>query len=172
MPPIFFLNWPLALQMGLARQPICSEKSRLWYTKSFKWIIIEIPRNIVCLIVFYLKYAIFFLHFKPPHLINQKEFLDRPTATRTGKGKLKDDPNLLSSTGAWSCELVVHRVVWNNGNGLASWSLMAAGTASCLCRVDVLWGRWFKDKPPYGGAEGIQMEDEDVMDVEFEGDSE
>ena len=151
---------------------IASKKSRLWYSKSFKWIITEIPKIIGCLIVFYLKYATFFLNFKPPHLINPKEFLDRPTATRTGKGKLKDDPNLLSSTGAWSCELVVHRVVWNNGNGLASWSLMAAGTASCLCRVDVLWGRWFKDKPPYGGAEGIQMEDEDVMDVEFEGDSE
>ena len=45
-------------------------------------------------------------------------------------------------------------------------------TASGLCRVDVLWGRWFKDKPPYGGAEGIRMEDEDVMDVESEGDSE
>ena len=43
--------------------------------------------------------------------------------------------------------------------------------ASGLCRVDVLWGRWFKDKPPYGG-EGIRMEYEDVMDVESEGDSE
>ena len=117
-------------------------------------------------------YATFFLHFEPPHLINPKEFLDRPTATRTGKGKTKDDPNLLSSTGAWPCEVGVHRVVWNNGNGLASSSLLAAGTASGLCRVDVLWGRWFKDKPPYGGAEGIRMEDEDAMDVESEGDSE
>ena len=60
---------------------------------------------------------------------------------------------------------------------MASSSLLAAGTASGLCRVDVLWGRWFKDKPPYGGAEGIRMEDEDAMDVddaidvESEGDS-
>jgi hypothetical protein len=38
-------------------------------------------------------------------------------------------------------------------------SLLAAGTASGLCRVDVLWERWFKDKPPYGGSEGIRMED-------------
>ena len=108
------------------------------------------------MIVFYLKYATFFLHLKPPHLINPKEFLDRPTATRAGKGKSKDDPKLLSSTGAWPCKVGVHRVVWNNGNGLASSSLLAASTASGLCRVDVLWGRWFKDKPPYGGAEGYE----------------
>ena len=38
-------------------------------------------------------------------------------------------------------------------------SLLAAGTASGLCQVDVLWERWFKDKPPYGGSEGIRMED-------------
>ena len=83
------------------------------------------------------------------------------------RGKFKDDsdPNFLSSTG-------VHGVAWNNGNESASSSLLAAGTASGLCRVDVLWGRWFKDKPPYGGAEGIRMEDEGAMDVESEGDSE
>jgi hypothetical protein len=37
-----------------------------------------------------------------------------------------------------ACEVGVHRVVWNNGNGLGSLSLLAAGTASGLCRVDVL----------------------------------
>ena len=94
MPQIFILSWPLALQMGLARRQIrweerdeearwyvlfysqnlklpfwhCFEKSRLWYTKSFKWIIIGIPRNIVCLIVFYLKYVPGLHHFEPPHL--------------------------------------------------------------------------------------------------------
>ena len=54
---------------------------------------------------------------------------------------------------------------------MASSSLLAAGTASGLCRVDVLWGRWFKNKAPYGGAEGIRMEHEDAMDVDSEGDS-
>ena len=43
-------------------------------------------------------------------------------------------------------------------------------SASGLCRVDVLWGKWFKNtKPLYGGAEGIRMEDEDAMDVDSEG---
>src|SRR5271168_1548703 len=86
------------------------------YAKSFKWIIIEIPRNI-----FYHKYALVFLHFG--HTIKNpifKKILDRPTATRTGKGKPKDDSNFPSSTGAWPCEVGVCRVVWNNGNGLAS----------------------------------------------------
>ena len=57
---------------------------------------------------------------------------------------------------------------------MASSSLLAAGTASGLCRIDVLWGRWFKDRPPYGGADGIRMEDENhenAMDVDSEGDS-
>jgi transcription factor C subunit 6 len=49
---------------------------------------------------------------------------------------------------------------------------LAAGTASGLYRVDVLWGRWFKDKPPYGGVEGIRIEDEDAMDVDSEVESE
>lgn len=34
-----------------------------------------------------------------------------------------------------------------------------------LRQVDVFWGRWFTDNPPYGG-EGIRMEDEDAMDVD------
>ena len=43
-----------------------------WNTKEYRML----------LDFFYLKYATFFLHFKPPHVINPKEFLDRPTATR------------------------------------------------------------------------------------------
>ena len=31
-----------------------------------------------------------------------------------------------------------------------------------ICRIDVLWRRWFKGKALYGGAEGIRMEDEDA----------
>ena len=60
------------------------------------------------------------------HRIN--EFLDRPTATRTGKVQRRSS------------------------------SLLAAGTASGLRRVDVLYGRRFKDKPAYGGAEDVDSE--------------
>jgi transcription factor C subunit 6 len=63
----------------------------------------------------------------------------------------------------------VHRVVWNNGNGLASSALLASGTSSGLCRIDVLWGRWLRDKVPYQGLEGLRMEDGNLsMDVDSE----
>ena len=53
--------------------------------------IIEMPMNIECLMFFSSSNALSFsLNF---------ESLDRPTATRTGKGKSNYDPNFLSSTG-------------------------------------------------------------------------
>ena len=59
-------------------------------------------------------------------------------------------------------------MVWNQGNGLARSSMLASATAAGLCRVDVLWGRWMKDKVPYQGVDQIRMED-GVMDVESDG---
>ncbi|KAF9556184.1 hypothetical protein CPC08DRAFT_694740 [Agrocybe pediades] len=101
-----------------------------------------------------------------------QESFDRPTATRASKTKkgADEEPKIPASTGAWPREVGIHRVVWNNGNGLASSCLLAAGSASGLCRVDVLWGRWVRDKPPYGGVEGIRMEDvdPDAMEVDSE----
>ncbi|PPQ78436.1 hypothetical protein CVT25_011881 [Psilocybe cyanescens] len=100
-------------------------------------------------------------HFLP------QESIDRPTVTRASKGKAKQDGRgFPPSTGAWPREVGVHRVAWNNGNGLASSGLVAAGTSSGLCRVDVLWGRWVKDKIPYGSVAGIRMEDVDEMEVD------
>jgi len=40
--------------------------------------------------------------------------------------------------------------------------MLASATASGLCRIDVLWGRWMKDKQPYGGIAGVRMEGEDI----------
>ncbi|KDR73824.1 hypothetical protein GALMADRAFT_72049 [Galerina marginata CBS 339.88] len=108
-----------------------------------------------------------------------QESLDRPTATRASKAKDKDKPDepptpFPASTGAWPREVGVHRVAWNSGNGLASCGLLAAGTSSGLCRVDVLWGRWMRDKVPYGGVGGIRMEDGggDAMEVDSEDEGE
>ncbi|KAG6845274.1 hypothetical protein H0H87_011683 [Tephrocybe sp. NHM501043] len=70
-------------------------------------------------------------------------------------------------TGAWPREVGVHRVIWNSCNGLASCAQLASATASGLCRVDELWGRWIKGKIPYGGIEHIRNElDDDAMDVD------
>ena len=42
--------------------------------------------------------------------------------------------------------------MWNDGNGLAASRMLASGTASGMCRVDCLSGRWMKGKVPYGSV--------------------
>ena len=95
-----------------------------------------------------------------------QEFVDRVAATRApktpsstqssqgGAGKF----NSGSATGAWPHQVGVHRVVWNNGNGLEASALVAAGTASGLCRVEWVWGRWVRGKIPYGSVGAMRME--------------
>ena len=72
--------------------------------------------------------------------------------------KTKDAAPPSQTTGAWSRNVGIHRVRWNNGYGPGGCALLASATASGLCRVDVLWGRWVRGKEPYGGIEGIRME--------------
>ncbi|KAG6860593.1 hypothetical protein C0995_009483 [Termitomyces sp. Mi166 len=108
------------------------------------------------------------------------ETQDRPATkakvTKASKSKPVDDgvtkeqERIKASsvgTGAWPREVGVHRVTWNSCNGLAASGLLASATASGLCRVDELWGRWIKGKVPYGGIEHIRRElDDDAMDVD------
>ncbi|KAH9900932.1 hypothetical protein C8Q73DRAFT_676309 [Cubamyces lactineus] len=82
-----------------------------------------------------------------------KETQNRPVATRQNK-------TLPVGTGAWPPEVGVHRVVWNDGNGLGRTPLLASATASGLCRVDWLMGRWVRDQLPYMGIEGMRGEKE------------
>ncbi|KAF7346119.1 Pre-mRNA splicing factor [Mycena sanguinolenta] len=101
------------------------------------------------------------------------EAQDRPTQTkaiRAEKAKGKDNTYVApTSTGTWPEQVGVQRVVWNCGNGLAASSLLASSTASGLCRVDVVWGRWLNDKVPYGSIQALRMEEGaqgDAMDVD------
>ena len=71
-------------------------------------------------------------------------------------------------TGAWAPQVGVHRVVWNDGNGLACAPWLASATASGLCRVDWLRGKWHKDRIPYDGIDGIRLERETPGDNEEE----
>ncbi|KAI0345393.1 hypothetical protein BDW22DRAFT_1354319 [Trametopsis cervina] len=71
--------------------------------------------------------------------------------------KMKSAPKAI---GAWPPQVGVTRVVWNNGNGLGRASLLASTTASGLCRIDWLVGRWSKNKIPYEGIEGVRAEDD------------
>lgn len=102
-----------------------------------------------------------------------QETHDRPTATRTAKNKNQQPiKTSIVSTGVWPREVGIHRATWNNGNGLAGAGLLATATASGLCRIDNLSGRWIKDKMPYGGIENIRIEqgDGEVDDMDVDSD--
>ncbi|KAJ7855930.1 hypothetical protein B0H14DRAFT_2753908 [Mycena olivaceomarginata] len=101
------------------------------------------------------------------------ESQDRPTqgkAIREERAKRDSTYVAPTSSGAWPKEIGVQRVVWNCGNGLAGSSLLASSTASGLCRVDVVWGRFLNNKVPYSSMEEMRLEVEgggdDAMDVD------
>ena len=73
-------------------------------------------------------------------------------------------------TGAWPPEVGIHRVVWNDGNGLARTPLLASATGSGLCRVDWLLGKWGRDPLPYNGVEGMRAETGGDFDEDDESD--
>ncbi|KAH0826976.1 hypothetical protein J3R83DRAFT_4635 [Lanmaoa asiatica] len=73
-----------------------------------------------------------------------------------------------TSTGVWPPEIGVHRVAWNNGNGLGGAPLLASATASGLCRVDWLMGRWIKDKTPYVSVPKMRKEVDGASDESVE----
>ncbi|KIY46871.1 hypothetical protein FISHEDRAFT_46417 [Fistulina hepatica ATCC 64428] len=92
---------------------------------------------------------------------------DRSTAVRMAK-KSTADKNKTNpfGTGAWPCEVGVNKVVWHQGGGLGCANVLASATASGLCRVDVLRGRWNRDTIPYNGkvfmmADDVSMESSD-----------
>jgi len=88
---------------------------------------------------------------------------------KKSKASKKDDSQSSSQTaGVWPQEVAVHKVTWNNGNGLGACGLLASATSSGLCRVDNLWGRWMNDKIPYGGIQQIRKELEDDMEMHME----
>ncbi|KAL4068179.1 hypothetical protein J3A83DRAFT_3825037 [Scleroderma citrinum] len=104
-----------------------------------------------------------------PHVTQEKG----PGAKAKAKARAaEEDDDIASSnhsTGVWPPEIGVHRVAWNSGNGLGCASLLASGTASGLCRVDWLPGRWFRDKVPYVNVPNMRKEvevDGDVDSVE------
>lgn len=73
-------------------------------------------------------------------------------------------------TGAWPSNVAVTRVAWGSGS-LAASPLLASATASGLCRIDWLEGRWARDRVPYGGIESIRMEGGKFMDLDEEDES-
>lgn len=99
--------------------------------------------------------------------------MQEKTTTVKGKSQEKDKPDAESkgrttNTGVWPTEIGVHRVVWNNSNGLGGAPLLASATASGLCRVDWLMGRWIKDRTPYVSVPKMRKEVEGASDESVE----
>ncbi|KAF7297836.1 Pre-mRNA splicing factor [Mycena kentingensis (nom. inval.)] len=92
------------------------------------------------------------------------EASDRPTqakAARNEKAKNKGVGAMYTTptgSASWPREVGIQRVVWHCGAGLSGCGLLASATASGLCRVDFLWGRWLSGKVPYYGVDGIRLE--------------
>ncbi|GJJ12293.1 hypothetical protein Clacol_006534 [Clathrus columnatus] len=101
------------------------------------------------------------------------EFVERSVAARPATKK--HTPEALSSvsisTGAWSPAVSVTKVVWNSSAGIARSPWLASATASGLCRLDWLLGRFAHDRFPYIDIQRLRGEIEvDEMDDELEGD--
>ncbi|KAG6370153.1 hypothetical protein JVT61DRAFT_12374 [Boletus reticuloceps] len=105
--------------------------------------------------------------------------MQEKTTSARGKGQGKDknknkqdadaDANAetkgrSTNTGVWPPEIGIHRVAWNNGNGLGGAPLLASATASGLCRVNWLLGRWTKDRTPYVSVPKMRKEVEGASD--------
>ncbi|KAF8495375.1 hypothetical protein JB92DRAFT_2993071 [Gautieria morchelliformis] len=95
------------------------------------------------------------------------EHRDRPTASRDTKKK--KEAALPVATGAWPPEVSVTRVTWQSGSGLARAPLLASATASGLCRVDWLLGRFNQNRFPYYTIESLRGEVEGAVDEDEEG---
>ncbi|KAF8630441.1 hypothetical protein AX17_005418 [Amanita inopinata Kibby_2008] len=100
------------------------------------------------------------------HFLPQEMQERASTSQSSGKKANKAKAAPAGGTGAWPQQVGVQRVAWNSGNGPASSALLASATASGLCRIDVLWGRWIKSKVPYGSVENIRGEDGAAMDMD------
>ncbi|KAJ3576235.1 hypothetical protein NP233_g555 [Leucocoprinus birnbaumii] len=104
-----------------------------------------------------------------PSATQDRPAMNKPKAGSKASKKADSSKAPPPGTGAWPQEVAVHKVTWNNGNGLSACGLLASATSSGLCRVDNLWGRWLKDKVPYGGIQQIRREGvDDDMDVDSE----
>ncbi|KZV92898.1 hypothetical protein EXIGLDRAFT_749456 [Exidia glandulosa HHB12029] len=55
----------------------------------------------------------------------------------------KDDYRV---SGSWPKEVCVTRVAWDSGGGISSAPFLASGTASGLCRIDWLMGRFYNER--------------------------
>jgi len=69
---------------------------------------------------------------------------------KQGSGHSLEGNQVAAKSGDWSLNVAVHKVCWNNNNGLGRAGWAASGTASGLGRIDIIRGRFLHDKVPPG----------------------
>lgn len=67
--------------------------------------------------------------------------------TKSSVNPLEGNP-IVVKTGNWSPHVGIHRTCWNNNGGLGRAGWIASGTASGLGRIDIIEGRFLKDRLP------------------------
>lgn len=70
------------------------------------------------------------------------------TLNRVAKDKAKSSNPMLMKSASWLPQVAVHRVRWNDANGLSNAGWYAAGTASGLGRVEWVEGRFRRGQVP------------------------
>lgn len=83
----------------------------------------------------------------------------------TKKDALESVP---SSSGSWPPEVSVTKVIWNSSAGMARSPWLASATASGLCRLDWLLGRFAHDRFPYVDIQSLRgdVEMDEVDELE------
>lgn len=137
--------------------------------KSINWTTAAVLENSGCWNNFYLKCAPFL--FPPPSsdVCNLEQETIDWLAAKKARSKNPETVPAQANSGVWAPEVGVQRATWNNGNGLGNCQLLLSGTASGLCRIDWVTGRWFKDRGlGPGGIGTLRGEVDGDVDVDMD----
>jgi transcription factor C subunit 6 len=85
--------------------------------------------------------------------------LETPDRSNGAKKQQARAPVADDSTSAWPAAVGVTRVSWHAGGGLGAAPLLASSTASGICRIDWLVGRWLQNRIPYSSIQAMRMEE-------------
>jgi len=86
------------------------------------------------------------------------EIADRSSSAKVASTKPRVTDLNTSATGAWSPQVSVTCTRWNDGCGIGQASLLASSTASGLCRIDWLPGRFHDDRVPFVSIASLRGE--------------
>jgi transcription factor C subunit 6 len=82
------------------------------------------------------------------------EAAQQKNASKKGKDAVHSlEGNQVAAKSAdWALNVGIHKVCWNNNNGLGRAGWAASGTASGVGRIDIIRGRFIHGKTPAGMA--------------------